>query len=374
VTRSRIARLARENVVAMIAVALAAASTILVPPDEAYLGYFDLHTLAMLFCMLATITALHRARFFGAVATRIVRTLRTVRGLGVGLVLTTAAASALFTNDAALIAMLPLAWVALESTGSTRHTAFVFVMMAIAANLGGMITPFGSPHNLYLYSFYGIPSGEFAGIMLVPFLVSLALMLGLCLLLPNTPIGAPGVDLAFSPRLVLLYLALFALTLLLVLRVVPVWAGLAVPLVLLFADRGALARLDWGLLATFAAFFVFAGNLTRIPALSELLHALVGGGALLTSALASQVISNVPTAILLSHFTDDYPQLLLGVNVGGVGTLVASLASLIVLAQFRRVQPRRVGRFVGLFSAVNFGFLAVLLALALGLTAAGFYG
>ena len=156
---------ARENAVLVVAVALATASMLAVPPDAAYLGYFDAHTLTMLFCMLATITALQRARFFVAVATRIVRALRTVRALGLGLVLTTAAMSALFTNDMALIAMLPIAFVALDSTGSTRHLAFVFVMMAIGANLGGMITPFGSPHNLYLHSFYSIPSGEFVGIM-----------------------------------------------------------------------------------------------------------------------------------------------------------------------------------------------------------------
>ncbi len=364
---------ARENAVLVVAVALATASMLAVPPDAAYLGYFDAHTLTMLFCMLATITALQRARFFVAVATRIVRALRTVRALGLGLVLTTAAMSALFTNDMALIAMLPIAFVALDSTGSTRHLAFVFVMMAIGANLGGMITPFGSPHNLYLHSFYSIPSGEFVGIMAIPFFVSLVLMTGLCLLLPNTPIEAPRVDLAFSPRLVLVYLVLFALTLLLVLRVLPVWAGVAVPLVLIVTDRGALARLDWSLLGTFVAFFVFAGNLARISALSEAVHWLLGGGVLLASALLSQLISNVPVAILLSHFTDDYPQLLLGVNVGGVGTLVASLASLIALAHYRRARPGRTWAFVGLFSAVNLGFLAVLLALTTGLTAMGLY-
>jgi Na+/H+ antiporter NhaD/arsenite permease-like protein len=364
----------RQNAVFVIALALAGASVLFVPPDAAYLAYFDAHTLTMLFCMLATITALQRARFFTAVGTRVVRALRTLRGLGLGLVLMTAATSAFFTNDMALIAMLPIAFVALDSTGNLRHLAFVFVMMAIGANLGGMITPFGSPHNLFLHSFYSIPSGEFVGIMLIPFLVSLALMTGLCLLLPNTRIEAPRVDLAFSPRLVLVYLALFALTLLLVLRVVPVWAGAAVPLVLLFADRGALARLDWGLLGTFAAFFVFAGNLTRIPELSELVRGLLGGGVLLVSALISQVISNVPAAILLSHFTDDYPQLLLGVNVGGVGTLVASLASLIALAHYRRLRPGRTWAFVGLFSAVNFGFLAVLLGLTLWLSSLGLPG
>lgn len=364
----------RGNVVFVVSLACAAASALLVPPDGEYLAYFDLHTLVVLLCMLATITALQRVRFFTGVATRIVRVLRTVRGLVVGLVLTTALLSAFFTNDMALLAMLPIAWVALDSTGGRRYAAFAFVMMTIAANLGGMITPFGSPHNLYLHAFFDIPTLEFLGIMLVPFLVSIVLMVGLCFVLPNTPISAPEVDLAFSPRRVILYLALFALTLALVLRFLPIWVGALVPLVMLVADRGVLAKLDWGLIGTFAAFFVFAGNLTRIPLLSDLLHGLMQSGVLLWSALTSQVISNVPSAILFSHFTDDYAQLLLGVNVGGVGTLVASLASLITLSQYRRLEPGRTMRFVALFSAVNFGFLAVLLALTLGLSGLGLYG
>ena len=154
-------------------------------------------------------------------------------------------------------------------------------------------------------------------------------------------------------------------------RVVPPWVGALVPAVLLVADRGALARLDWGLLGTFAAFFVFAGNVARMPALSEWLGVVVQGDVLLSAALSSQVISNVPAAILLSPFTDDYAQLLVGVNIGGVGTIIASLASLIVLSQFRRVEPGGTGRFLGLFSAVNFGFLGVLLALMLWVSRAG---
>lgn len=360
----------RDNVVLVGSVMFAVLSIALVPIDVHYLDYFDARTLTMLFCMLATITALRRARFFTAVATRIVRALRTVRALGLGLVLTTAATSALFTNDMALIAMLPIAFIALESTGNLRHLAFIFVMMAVAANLGGMITPFGSPQNLFLFSNYSIPIGEFLSIMLIPFLVSLVLIISLCLILPSTPIEAPGVDLAFSPRLVIVYLGLFLLTLLLVLRVLPLWAGAVVPLILLIADRGALVRLDWGLLGTFAAFFVLAGNLTRLPVLSEVIVGALSFGVLPVSALLSQIISNVPAAILLAGFTDDYSELLLGVNIGGVGTLIASLASLIVLTEYRRVQPGRSWRFIGLFTAVNMGFLAVLLVLGVVITGA----
>lgn len=353
----------------LIACALAAASAVVVPPDPAYLGYFDLRTLTLLFCMLATITALQRVRFFAAIATRVVRPFRTLRGLVLAIVLATAAASAVFTNDVALMGFLPLAFRILDSTGNRRHLAFVFVMMTVAANLGGMITPFGSPHNLFLHSFYEIPTLRFVEIMLVPFLVSIVLIIACCLLVPPSPIARPEVDIAFASRRIYLYLLLFVLVVAVVFRVLPVWAGLVVPLVLLVSDRGALARLDWGLLATFGAFFVFAGNLARVPVVTVLLEQWLHGGELLPAALASQAISNVPAAILLSPFTDDYAGLLIGVNIGGVGTLVASLASLIAFAHFRLVAPRETGRFLGLFSAVNFGFLAVLLLVCWGLPA-----
>ncbi|CAG7621947.1 Inner membrane protein YbiR [Leucobacter soli] len=345
----------------LIAVALAAGSAVLVPPDPAYLAYVDLRTLTLLFCMLATITALQRVRFFAAIATRVVRPFRTLRGLVLALVLATAAASALFTNDVALLGFLPLAYRALDSTGHRGSLAFTFVMMTVAANLGGMITPFGSPHNLYLHAFYEIPTLRFVEIMLWPFLVSIVLILVLCLLVPRAPIARPEVDIAFTSRRIFVYLLLFALVIAIVFRALPLWAGLAVPLVLLVTDRRALARLDWGLLGTFAAFFVFAGNLSRIPEVSAALASFMQIDPLLSAALASQMISNVPAAILLSHFTSDYAQLLLGVNIGGVGTLVASLASLIAFAHFRVVAPGETRRFLVIFSAVNLAFLAVLL-------------
>lgn len=351
----------RHRPVLMIACGLATASAVLVPPDPSYLGYFEFRTLTMLFCMLATITALQRVRFFAAIATRVVRPFRTLRALVLALVLVTAVASALFTNDVALIGFLPLAFRTLDSTGNRRHLAFTFVMMTVAANLGGMIAPFGSPQNLYLHAFYEIPTLRFVEIMAPPFVVSMALIVALCLLMPRTPLEGPEIDIAFASRRIFIYLLLFALTLGIVFRILPLWAALLVPIVLLVVDRGALLHLDWGLLGTFAAFFVFAGNLSRIPAVGALLAALVEKDAMIASALTSQVISNVPAAILLSHFTAASESLLVGVNIGGVGTLIASLASLIAFAHFRVVAPRETRRFLGLFSAVNFGLLAVLL-------------
>ena len=199
--------------------------------------------------------------------------------------------------------------------------------------------------------------------MLLPFAVSVALITVCCLFMPKEPLTMrEKVSGKLPAKRTALYLVLFASTLLIVFRVIPYIYGLIViPLVLMMADRDALRQVDYPLLLTFVAFFIFAGNMSRIDAVSRLFSGLLGHNTLLTSALSCQVISNVPSAILLSQFTENYPALLVGVNIGGTGTIIASLASLITFREYSRHYPHLTGKYMGLFSAFNFGFLAVLL-------------
>lgn len=379
----RLARIIRQNATASIAAAAALVTMLFVPPDAAYLGYFDLNTLACLFALLAVIRALRNAGFFETVAHAVVRRFKTLRGLGCALVGVTLVCSMFATNDMALLMLLPLSTVTLASTGNERALPFTFVMQAIAANLGGMILPFGNPQNIFLNSRFGIAFPDFLATMALPFAVSVILIALCCLAgFKATPLSSSGVpDADASERAPLpraktaLCLVLFALSLGMVFRVVPFVAGVVIVAVaLLFADRRALAHVDWGLLATFALFFVFSGNMARIPEVQGFFSMLLGQSTLVTSALASQVISNVPAAILLAPFVDGYQSLLIGVNIGGAGTLIASLASLIAFNHFRAIKRgmKRPGiqalstkRYLALFSALNFAFLAVLLAVCL---------
>lgn len=383
----RLARIIRQNATASIAATAALVTMLFVPPDAAYLGYFDLNTLACLFALLAVIRALRNAGFFETVAHAVVRRFKTLRGLGCALVGVTLVCSMFATNDMALLMLLPLSTVTLASTGNERALPFTFVMQAIAANLGGMILPFGNPQNIFLNSRFDIAFPDFLATMALPFAVSVILIALCCLAgFKVAPLSSSGaLDAAASERAPLpraktaLYLVLFALSLGMVFRVVPFVAGVVIVAVaLLFADRRALAHVDWGLLATFALFFVFSGNMARIPEVQGFFSMLLGQSTLVTSALASQVISNVPAAILLAPFVDGYQSLLIGVNIGGAGTLIASLASLIAFNHFRAIKRgmKRPGiqalstkRYLALFSALNFAFLAVLLAVCL---AAGF--
>lgn len=351
----------RQNAVTVIAFAAAAVTTVLVPPDDAYLQYPDFKTLTCLFCVLAIVGALRNIRFFYLLAQRIVHRFRTVRLCVLALVYITFLGSMLIANDMALLTFLPLGHLVLSATGKEKYMGYTFVLQNIAANLGGMLTPFGNPQNLYLYSRFDIPTGEFLEIMAPPFLLSVILITVCCLWIRPEPLTLSEEPIRLPPRRTALYLVLFALSIAIVFRQIPYWIGLAViPAVLWFADREALRRVDYPLLLTFVFFFIFAGNMGRIDAVRTLFSSLLERNTLLVSVLSCQCISNVPSAILLSQFTDNYADLLIGVNIGGVGTLISSLASLITFREYTRHDPQHKGRYLLLFSAVNFAFLLLL--------------
>ena len=465
---SRIARFARERTVLLVSALAALATVAFVPPDEAYLGYFDVKTLACLFGILAVVGALRGIGLFEHAARLVVARFATCRSAVAALVGSTLVLSMFATNDLALIMMLPLSAATLLKAGWERSLPFAFIMQNLAANLGGMILPFGNPQNLYLYERFSIPLGDFLSVMTLPFAVSVALIALCCALFakPEPPqpakkraaekemtkkratkkraaekqsagtratensladegrqqaafpasgeplqrtgvsretfgpfavsSGSPrqtarngegptsafeqgrGADTA-APRIVstrraraLGYAALLVLVIASVFRVVPYPVAVgAVVVALGVLDRRALRTVDWGLLLTFACFFVFAGNLARIPAVEGFFSFWMGESALLVAAGASQIISNVPAAVLLSHFADGYQALLVGVNIGGAGTLVASLASLITFNEYRLVRrgfPSRPalarvtpGAYLARFTAYNAAFLVVLL-------------
>lgn len=361
--RLAVVHILKSSAVLLVALAAAAVTCFFVPPDAEYLGYFDLQTLTCLFCTLAVVAAFKDIKFFEWLADAIVRRFKNMRNIVLALVFVTYFGSMIMANDMALITFLPLGWFVLQSCGKFRLTAFTFIMQNIAANLGGMLTPFGNPQNLYLYSYFQIPTGEFFAVMALPFGVAFVLILGVCLFVKPQP-----AELSAAPRVrpplwrILAYAALFVLSVLIVFRVFPYyWGLLAVAAALLVLDFRAVLRVDYGLLLTFCAFFVFSGNLARIPAIADFLASLVALDPLAFGVLSCQVISNVPSAVLLSKFTQNYPALLVAVNIGGLGTPIASLASLITLNTFRRVQPGQTKKYIAKFLLLNFSFLAVLL-------------
>ena len=353
----------KSHVVLLVAIVAAAVTCFFVPPDADYAGYFDLNTLSCLFCTLAVVNALKQRHFFEWLSGKIVTAFGNMRRVTFALVFVTYFGSMVMANDMALVTFLPLGYYVLSSCKKNEHTAFIFIMQNIAANLGGMLTPFGNPQNLYLYSYYSIQAGEFFAIMALPFGVAFVLIAGACFVVKPEPVKLETPP-AQAPVLwrMIVYFVLFALSVMIVFRVFDWYIGLiAVTVALLILEPRAFLHVDYALLLTFCAFFVFSGNMARIPEVRAFLSALIGASALLVGTASCQVISNVPSAVLLSRFTNDYRNLLVAVNIGGLGTPIASLASLITLGEFRRRMPGKTLRYLALFSLINFSFLAVLI-------------
>lgn len=353
---------AKKNAVMLIAFAAAGITSIFVPVDKEYLGYFDYKTLTCLFCVLAVVCALKNINFFYMLARKVVQLFKNARMSVLALVYITFIGSMLIANDMALLTFLPLGYLVLTATGKSKYMAFTFIMQNIAANLGGMLTPFGNPQNLYLYTKFEIPNLEFISIMAPPFILSIIIITLCCIVFVKPePLRLEDEKIDLSPQRTVLYLILFVLAIAIVFRGIPYWIGLIIiPTVLFFADRKALEMVDYPLLLTFVFFFIFSGNMARIEVVRNFFSMLLEKSTLLVSVLSCQFISNVPSAILLSQFADNYRDLLVGVNIGGVGTLISSLASLITFREYVKHNPKKTGYYIALFSAFNFAFLFVL--------------
>ena len=353
----------KKNTVTCIAAFVAIITMFLVPPDAEYFNYVDWKTISCLFLTLAVVCALRNIKFFTILARRLVMLAGNLRTLFITLIVITFVGSMIIANDMALITFLPLGYFALRVAKEETYMAYLFVLQNISANLGGMLTPFGNPQNLYLYSYFKIPTPEFCKIMFPSFALAVALLILACL--PDKPVRF-SISEKFPEKLnrpkAILYGILFLFSLLIVFRVIPFYLGLLIiPGILLFIDRDALLMVDYGLLGTFFFFFIFAGNVARIDAVHQVMSTLLQKDPLLVSALSCQLISNVPSAILLSKFTVDYAPLLLGVNIGGTGTLIASLASLITFHEFKILYPDQTKKYLLLFTALNVGFLVMML-------------
>ena len=351
----------KKNIVMCIAFFAAFITSFIVPIDKSYLGYFDVKTLTCLFCVLAVVCALKNINFFYMLARKVVQYFKTTRLSILVLVYITFIGSMLIANDMALLTFLPLGYLVLTTIHKEKYMAFTFIMQNIAANLGGMLTPFGNPQNLYLYSFFEIPTDEFMRIMFPPFIVSILLITICCLCVKSEPLYLEDEKITLVPWRTVVYLLLFSLSIAIVFRGIPYWIGLIViPIALLFLDRKALKMVDYPLLFTFVFFFIFSGNMARIEIVREFFSGLLDINTLVFSIVSCQFISNVPSAILLSQFTTNYSDLLMGVNIGGAGTLIASLASLITFREYVKHNQDKTKSYIGLFTAFNFGFVIIL--------------
>lgn len=356
----------KKETVLCIAAVLAVLSTFLVPPSMEYIDYIDFRVLALLFCLMLVVAGLQSIGLFRFLGVRLLSGIKNTRQLCLILVLLCFFSGMLITNDVALITFVPFAVMILTMAEQTQLLIPVVVLQTIAANLGSMLTPIGNPQNLYLYSVFSVPIGAFLRCMLPLTLLSLCLLL-VGIFLQKSSLLSVENDLLQSAPLpkgrLLLYLLLFTVCLCCVIRILP-WQAMLIILcaAVLLIDRTLFGRVDYFLLLTFICFFLFIGNMERIPAVSSFLRSFIEGRELLLGVLFSQCISNVPAAILLSGFTENVRALLYGVNVGGLGTLIASLASVISYRAYTGSEGSSKGSYLKTFTLYNAVFLAILFA------------
>lgn len=360
----------KKEAVFSIATALAIVSMFFVRPDRAYIDYVDFRTLAILFCLMAVMAGLQAQGLFKQIAKALLNRVHSLRQLILILLLLCFFFSMVITNDVALITFVPLTLTIVDLLDMAERKEWIIpivVMQTIAANLGSMLTPIGNPQNLYLYGRSGMSAPAFFSLMLPYAVVALVLLIGWSFLYcrkrnVKMEVHLTGDDQGTNRKLLTMYAALFLLSLMVVARLVsyPVVLGIVLAAVLI-ADRKTLKHVDYSLLLTFVSFFVFIGNMGRIPAFRNFLQQMIEGHETLTAVAASQVISNVPAALLLSGFTDQFRSLIIGTNLGGLGTLIASMASLISFKYIAAYDSKLRGRYFQYFTLANVVFLAIML-------------
>ena len=365
---TRIRNFFKTETVLCVAAVCAIATMLLVPPDAAYPGYIDLRVLCLLLCLMAVVEGFQSCGAFRWLAYQLLRKGGGGRGLGVTLVMLPFFSSMLVTNDVALLTFVPFTLLLLEQMQCRQAVVPMLVLQTVAANLGSMATPVGNPQNLFLYAAYGLTAGEFFAVTLPLTAISLVCLAAAAL--PVLPRRLPELQLEeatlHEPKKLVVYGVLFVLCLLTVFHVVPYGIMTVVVLAAIAVMQPSmLLGLDFALLATFVCFFIVSGNLGRMDEVRFFLQSLLERSTLLTAAATSQVISNVPAAVLLSGFTEQWRELLEGVNIGGLGTPVASLASLITLKLYLRWPGARAGKFLLVFTAANVLGLVILLAAAM---------
>lgn len=357
----------KKETVFCISFLLACLSVLAVNPDRMYLAYPDYRTLALLFCLMIIVAGFQSLGTFSLLGQALLKKASSLRNLSVILVLLCFFSSMIITNDVTLITFVPFTILVFRMIQKEAKVLKLIVLETIAANLGSMATPIGNPQNLYLYSVSGISLAQFAKAVLPYALLALILLLAVIFMEKNETLQETAVKEQENravgellPKL-LPFCILLLLCLLVVFRVIPYGPVLVcVAAAVLVLNRKLFGSVDYFLLLTFLCFFIFIGNMKRIPQISQLLVSLVQGKELWAGILASQVISNVPAAILLSGFAGDFCLLLTAVNLGGLGTLIASLASLISFKFFAREYPDRKGSFLMTFTVWNLAFLIIL--------------
>ncbi|NEG69441.1 SLC13 family permease [Bifidobacterium choloepi] len=393
----RLLRVLRSETILVVATLLALISCFIVPPDGEYWGYVHVSTIAQLACLMLVVCGLQRIGVFRIIGSSLLRCVNTARGLAITLIALTFFSAMFITNDVALVTFVPFAIAVLKMARLEDKSIVLCSLMTVAANCGSMLTPIGNAHNLYFKALTGMSTVQFVGVM-APYsaVAAVLLVIASCIVFRGEPVSefksmdsegiersvlAPnsGVPQPDEIRIMgygkpgshagwrcVVYILLFLLCIATVSDLTPLWLMCVVVFAaFLFTDIRAYRHADWALPLTFIMFFIFIGNMKRVPEFTAIAQATVGAHPLLVAVIFSQFISNVPSTLLLSGFSNAWVPLIIGTNLGGMGTIIASMASLITYKAIAKEYPAKKLRYLGVYMGISFAFLIVLTALAL---------
>lgn len=392
--RQRVLTFLRSETILIVATLLAIISCFIVPPDGQYGGYVHVSTISQLVCLMLVVVGFQRIGVFRIIGSSLLHRVHTARGVVLTFIALTFISAMFITNDVALLTFVPFALAVLVMAHMEDKAIIVCALMTVAANTGSMLTPVGNAHNLYFKAFTGMSTGHFLRIM-APYSILAAVLLVVVtcvvfrgrriaefdgmdskgfergVLAPDPTRHQPdeikvtGYGAGYGGWRAIVYTGVFVVCVLTVSDMVPLWVMCAVTFVaMVVCDRGSFRHADWALPLTFIMFFVFIGNMKRVPEFAGIAQAFVGQHPLEVSIISSQIISNVPASLLLSGFCDQWVPLIIGTNIGGMGTLIASMASLITYKNYTRQYPRQKGRYLGVYTAVSVMFLLLMYGLA----------
>lgn len=392
--QQRVLTFLRSETILIVATLLAIISCFIVPPDGQYGGYVHVSTISQLVCLMLVVVGFQRIGVFRIIGSSLLHRVHTARGVVLTFIALTFISAMFITNDVALLTFVPFALAVLVMAHMEDKTIIVCALMTVAANTGSMLTPVGNAHNLYFKALTGMSTGHFLRIM-APYSILAAVLLVVVtcvvfrgrriaefdgmdskgfergVLAPDPTRHQPdeikvtGYGAGYGGWRAIVYTGVFVVCVLTVSDMVPLWVMCAVTFVaMVVCDRGSFRHADWALPLTFIMFFVFIGNMKRVPEFAGIAQAFVGQHPLEVSIISSQIISNVPASLLLSGFCDQWVPLIIGTNIGGMGTLIASMASLITYKNYTRQYPRQKGRYLGVYTAVSVMFLLLMYGLA----------
>ena len=384
----------RSETILIVATLLAIISCFIVPPDGQYGGYVHVSTISQLVCLMLVVVGFQRIGVFRIIGSSLLHRVHTARGVVLTFIALTFISAMFITNDVALLTFVPFALAVLVMAHMEDKAIIVCALMTVAANTGSMLTPVGNAHNLYFKALTGMSTGHFLRIM-APYSILAAVLLVVVtcvvfrgrriaefdgmdskgfergVLAPDPTRHQPdeikvtGYGAGYGGWRAIVYTGVFVVCVLAVSDMVPLWVMCAVTFVaMVVCDRGSFRHADWALPLTFIMFFVFIGNMKRVPEFAGIAQAFVGQHPLEVSIISSQIISNVPASLLLSGFCDQWVPLIIGTNIGGMGTLIASMASLITYKNYTRQYPRNKGRYLGVYTAISVMFLLLMYGLA----------